>query len=173
MEYKICFRLSSLRQKLAIYFPLNFSLCSCVPERTLTITADDESFLFLDGEEISLTHSKAWDVPDTVLLLKDTKLIAVKAINDYADAGIIASTDDGYVITNSSWKCTNKKSFGWEGLDFDDSDWAPASYSKAYYEKPIAGIRNDAQWIWTERFTGRSSDKNVYCRLTLKKLKTG
>lgn len=98
-------------------------------------------------------------------------VIAVKGVNNMADAGIIASTDDGYVITNSSWRCSKKKRFGWEGLDFDDADWAPASYSKSYYVKPITGIRGDAQWIWTDRFSGKSSDKVVYCRLILRKPK--
>lgn len=146
--------------------------CSCAsgrPDRRLNITVDDELHLYLDGKEMTLTHAREWNVSDTVVLPKDTKVIAVKGVNTYADTGIIASTPDGLIRTNAKWKCINKRLTGWEGRDFDDSAWPPASIFKSHVEKPILGIREDAHWIWTDNPSYKDGDRTVYCRYTIPK----
>lgn len=138
-----------------------------ITDRNLTIGGDDKVILFLDGEEVDLSEETSWNVSETVLLPSTTKVIAAKGINYYGDPGILASTPDGFVITNSSWKCTHKKSKGWKTVGFDDSDWSQAYTVISYEEKPLQGVREDASWIWTSNYHWKTGDRTAYCRLNL------
>lgn len=136
--------------------------------RNLTIDVDDSIHMYLDGVEVTcFEHAEQWNESDTVPLPYKTKVIAVRGTNLYADAGIVGSTEDGFILTNSSWKCINHRIAGWQNVTFDDSLWPPAYQIYPSTDKPIDGIRPDAYWIWTKNYTWKTGDKNVYCRKRL------
>ena len=115
-----------------IWLLVNVAVCATMPDgcksRNLSITADDILIhLFIDGREITdLKNADNWQYLDTLDLPCTARIIAIEA-NDSAGVGaILASTDDGYIKTNSSWKCTNTTIEGWQEVDFNDSTWKEA-----------------------------------------------
>lgn len=138
-------------------------------KRTLTIAVDDRVYaLFIDGKRISgLEYANEWQYSDSVALPGNAQLIAVRGVNIYGDAGVLASTDDGYILTNTSWKCAIDKERGWQNIDFDDSSWPNAFEIMPYSKKQIIGIRDDALWIWTKDYQYEKGDRAVICRLKL------
>ena len=145
---------------------------SCL-ERNLSITVDDILKLYYDGVEITdLPNSELTHEVDVVELPCTTRLIAVHGRQGPAKqfAGIIASTDDEFVLTNTSWKCLNVSQPGWEEIDFDDSDWLLAI---EYDNKKQSEISSNASWIWLRQWnsltnsTYEEMDLEVYCRKRL------
>lgn len=141
------------------------------PSRDLSVTADDYMSLFIDGQEIAdLTNADNWRYPDTLDLPCTTRVIAIEANDTGGEGGIRASTVDGYIKTNSSWKCTNKRIPGWQGFGFNDSSWMKAVVVPNFESLPEAtknSFRKDAMWIWTRGYEGQ--DLNVFCRFKLGK----
>lgn len=141
--------------------------------RKFTITVDNMLELYIDGVPIlNLPNRNNWKDPDSVNMNCSTKVIAVKGTDDRIKrASILASTDDGYVMTNASWKCTSVYYTGWELVTYDDSNW-PAAYITADHQTVslalLAAIRTDAYWIWTPNYiSGPDEDIVVYCRKNL------
>ena len=147
---------------------------SCL-RRNLSVTVDDQLRLYIDGFEITgLPNVNIWNQPDVVDLPCTTRLIAIRGGNLGGAAGILASTDDDYVLTNSSWKCSNISHPGWEEIDFDDSAWLSAIEYGRNGEGVwgvIPGISSNAEWIWLRQFTSAQEpmDNDVYCRKNLGK----
>lgn len=153
---------------------LSFLLRSAVVTstcRVLKIDTDDSYRLYLDGSKINgLIYNDKFNgsfvdqyPADSVSLPYTTKVIAVEGSNAKSYGGILASTDDGYILTNSSWKCTDNRVIGWQKVGFDDSLWPPANQT---ITRPFTqGIRSDAFWIWTTKYYYGDSD--VFCRLNL------
>jgi len=106
-----------------------------------------------------------------VVLPCETSVIAVKATDLHVVGGILASTVDGSILTNSSWKCTNVYYDGWQLVNFDDSSW-PSAYAIALHQTLpwtlVPGIKTNAYWIWTPKYQG--GDLVVYCRKDLGKI---
>ena len=79
---------------------------------------------------------------------------------------IIASTDDSYILTNSSWKCTSQTpAETWTEDGYDDSSW-PNARSESVNDE-LADINPNARQIWTWSIL----DNLVYCRLRLGSLR--
>lgn len=134
--------------------------------RNLTIEGWIVLRLFLDGSGVYLPNGDVYSSPDTVDLPDTTSLIAVEVSGAPEYPDFIASTADGYILTNTSWKCTDAYSSDWPLRGFDDSLWPAAGCSLAYSSDPVAGIRQDACWIWSEIY--QQKDKHNYCRLNIK-----
>jgi len=123
--------------------------------------------LYIDGtEKTGLINANNWTKADTVDLPWNVRVIAVKGNDLGSAAGILASTDDGFIKTDSLWKCTNAFHKGWQLVGYDDSSW-PSAYIIAIHHTSIwrtmvPGIRRDANWIWTPKYKG--GDLVVYCR---------
>ena len=83
-------------------------------------------------------------------------------------AGFLASVDDGKLVTDENWKCTNTLFENWMLPTFDDSAWENASISgtntASDIHKVLSAISSNAKWIWTNKFSGNTIDKTVYCR---------
>lgn len=142
---------------------------TCQHQHLLIIDWDDSGQLFLNGNEINdlKNANNRYDL-DAVMLPIDAKVIAVKGTNkDDDDAGILASSSDGFISTNTSWKCSKEYEKGWVGVDFDDSKWPQASVVTSANNKPIVGISHHASWIWTDNYKPDNGDKEVFCRLKL------
>lgn len=88
-------------------------------------------------------------------------------------AGLLASTSDGRLLTNSLWKCTTQPTAtNWMSPTYNDSMWpaavVAAPHSSSDIHRVIAGISTNASWIWTvNNGYGRGIDTSVYCRFTL------
>lgn len=147
------------------------------PTRSLSITVDNYMILYLDGvQQSGLPNANDWTKADTVLLPWNTRVIAVQGTDDRrVRAGILASTGDGYILTNSSWKCTSVYYVGWETVTYDDSAWPAAYVSGIHQTYPcpwqiVPDIRLDAYWIWTNKYeSSDGGDVVVYCRLKIGK----
>jgi hypothetical protein len=81
-------------------------------------------------------------------------------------AGFLASTSDGLLLTDSSWKCTSQpQTAGWADPNFNDNSW-PAAVMVSPNRSPdvhgiIAEINSNAYWIWA---ADSGSSGTVYCR---------
>jgi len=165
-------------------------VCLCPPEYTgshcesgpvdFTLTGDNKIVaLYFDGVQVpqsSLPHADDWTQADTVLLPPTTTLIAVEIHNNiFSDAGLLASTADNSILTNSSWRCKAglDTADNWMSPSYDDSNWSPAvasGWNEAGNKEFVAGISNSAQWIW---FNGNIAleefDTTCYCRYHIKR----
>jgi hypothetical protein len=143
----------------------------------LNITAFNHLLdLYVDGVRYDVAK------PDVVGLLQPVntiktefppKIIAVYAKNDGTLPGILASDSFGHK-TDSSWKCTMYPYPNWMLVSFDDSAWPAAKTSSRNgdttseinfwhnWQKPLAGVSNDAFWIWSK--DTNALQNYVYCR---------
>lgn len=141
------------------------------PARNLTISGDDSYRIFYNGAELTgIPIDNVWNTPNVIDLPCIVKVIAVQGINYGDKGGIIASTNDGYVLSNSSWKCRNVSVVGWQNVSFDDRLWPPAYQIQPYFDcEPLSAIRKEAYWIWTSQYDAGAPnpDNNIFCRLTL------
>ena len=111
-----------------------------------------------------LKSTSNWQYPDTLDLPCNARVIAIEG-NDTGGVGAIsASTDDGYIISNTSWKCSNGRIPGWQEVDFNDSSWKKAVNNTSNHGSfPDAAkniIRGDASWQWTQGFKGQDKIKH-------------
>ena len=132
---------------------------------TLTIKVDNRFYVYhnggvvLSGDGVLSTHT---------LNLVDACVLAIKATNFVADAGILVSTSSG-VVTDASWKCSSAaEQTGWQLPGFDDAAWSQATVvapnDGSVWPSVAAGFNPAAQWIWTQDV---SNDNVIYCRKTL------
>ena len=137
----------------------------------MRITADNNLTLYIDGVlQQSLPQSSNWPVADLVQLPVGTRSIAVYAVDWGVIAGILASSDDDSILTNSNWKCTNVFHNNWMSAGFVDSSWPSATQICANGEGIwglINGISRKAYWIWTPNYISNNGDRSVYCRLNI------
>lgn len=95
------------------------------------------------------------------------QIIAVRGRSNLGSvAGIIASSTDDSIVTDSTWKCTNVEEDGWMDIDYNDAAWPTAvpveeKDLKMYDRDKKFGSR--AKHIWTAKKTD-SYDQTVYCR---------
>ena len=144
-----------------------------------TITVDNTYELYFDGvQQLNTPNQADWVTTDTVSLPVGTSLIAIVGHNEQdSDGGIIASTSDDSVLTNSRWKCSYNYTSSWAAVDFDDSSWQGASEIAQNGDKPwgiIKEISLNARWIWVGGQIGASyydyyGNVAVCCRLHLGK----
>ena len=84
------------------------------------------------------------------------------------EGGILGSLENG-VVTDTSWKCTNSLSQGWNMRSYEDEDWPIAkSYgpnsASTFPWGDIKSIDNRAVWIWTD---DNDNDFVVSCRRSI------
>ena len=156
---------SSIKRKTGFFFAhaLIYTVIYVCYTVTLTITADDILYVYHDGE-VALS-AEAWWIAHTVNLV-NACVLAIKAVDIYGVAGILASTSTG-VVTDASWKCSSVEQTGWLLPGFDDAAWSQARVMArndgSVYTAVVAGINPAARWIWSQN----SSDDVVYCRKLL------
>ena len=132
--------------------------------RLLTYIATDVSSVYFNGREQQVfgMESGDWKNGYSIQVPNDLQVIGIKSnATPYSEfSGIIASTNDDFILTNSSWKCTNQTpDTSWTDVCYDDTDWQTASIQS--YR--VAGVSPLANWIWTNT----RADLLVYCRLSL------
>ncbi|ESO04905.1 hypothetical protein HELRODRAFT_171907 [Helobdella robusta] len=102
-------------------------------DMNMTNDVDDElREFYINGKNISIasnfSHVKDWTVPDIYHL----------------KGGVTVRSQDNYILTNSTWKCSMNYTDGWYKIIYNDSFW-PASkeYLNSSYQNSI-GI---SKWI--------------------------
>ena len=143
-----------------------------IAAKRFVITCDNDYKLYFDGvEQTNVPNHANWGSTDTVDLPASTRVIAVEGINSAPGyAGILASTTDGVILTNSAWRCSNILSVSWADVDFDDSSWTPAvdiGQNGVSPWGPVSSIKSNAMWIWNNQ---QVTDLTIYCRLDLGEL---
>jgi hypothetical protein len=142
----------------------------------LSITADDRVIdLYLDGVRYDVPNADVYNVPGNVITNFKPKVVAVYAKDNGIMQGILASDTNG-LLTGTGWKCTSVAYPNWMLVGFDDSAW-PAAWvqgrngdSSSKFNQawngghPVAGISNDAYWIWATVFNTDPVWDYVYCR---------
>ena len=91
-------------------------------------SACDDSQHVYSGHSLGVDELGSLDNWKGTLQLKVptvTKVLAVSCRNKGGPAGILGSTNDGRILTNSQWKCSNTFEENWNSANFDDSNWAP------------------------------------------------
>ena len=139
------------------------------PTNTLNLTADNSIVaVYSDGLAVSsgsLPNANNPGAVDTVVLPNITTFIAVEA-NDAGDGefGILASDSLGFILTNTSWKCSGVSAPGWNAPGFDDSFW-PYAVEAPGNCFDLPEIAASATWIWSSPYYS-----TVYCRLNICKI---
>jgi hypothetical protein len=117
--------------------------------------------LFADGVQIGKDNGK-WFMSKIYKIPTTTKVVAIHGHNGGGPAGIIGSFSTG-LVTDASWRCSNKFVSEWTSPDFDDSKWPAAVVFQMGTVIRGPKIASEAKWIWTS--THR--DWDVYCRSVL------
>ena len=109
-------------------------LCVIGSGRLLTYIATDVSSVYFDGREQQVfgMESGDWKNGYTIQVPSDLQVIGIKSNATPStwsgNFGIIAWTNDDYILTNSSWKCTNQvPGTSWTDVCYDDTNWQTAS----------------------------------------------
>lgn len=150
---------------------LLFNSCVFCSERWLNITAKEAFNLYVDGEFVLAENSRNVSAVDSKPLTPVNRLVAVQGINIAAGCpGIVASVTDDFLLTNSTWKCSDVSGGpDWAQLGFDDSSWPSAHQiqkndglsSPCVPALPnIPTISSNAWWIWI----ADTLLEVVYCR---------
>lgn len=206
MSPSTCVFTISLRGKLnRSYFPLLFSaglflfLLSAtvqagVIEATLTMTADDEYEVWVNGTYIGGNYGlplrdpsrsepplKYWQPTSYQVSLYDDRpnVIAVWAWDYYGIEDMLCGEvrfPSGLLITDREWKATGTPGTGeWWMPNYDDSSWGQAiklavnndGYPWRKPGDPIPGIDPNAEYIWADDvLRGQGLDSTAYFRRT-------
>lgn len=136
----------------------------------LIITAKEAFNLYIDGVFISLPNTRNVTAPDSYTLSSSNRIIAFQGINIAIGCpGVIASVTGEYLLTNSTWKCSDDSGGqDWALIGFDDSSWPPGveikqndPNSTVCPELPyMETINTNAYWLWVED----TVIEVVYCR---------
>ena len=115
-----------------------------------------------------------WNTTLHVKIPTITKVLAISCKNKGGPAGLLGSTNDGRILTNSTWKCSNTLESDWNTVDFDDSSWpdavqvdtnvAPGPVHHGW--KVQNQIDPTAVWISTQE-NNIPAGTTSYCRLKL------
>ena len=152
--------------------------CIAAFDSTLTLTAKQKLLgVYIDGNLQNLSHSEIWNQTDNVTISNTTRLVAIYAFTLDPCDGIIASTENDYVLTNeSNWKCiADIMDSHWYELGYDDSSWLPARHIGSNGNvinctdmHRIDSISSNAKWILTN--SSEPTPILTVCRALLRKL---
>ena len=131
-----------------VYLRDTFTLESVPSHAELTATADNHLELYLNGRKIADTfhkHHEVWQrvrrVKVASLLHPGVNVIAIRAKNDTASAGVLVSVKAGGNIlcqSNGNWRVAYSVPNGtaWRGEQFNDSRWPLATVIAPYGAGP-------------------------------------
>lgn len=146
---------------LSYAFKISISYMSLL-EASGIINCDDRMTIFADGVQVGKDNGK-WFMSKIYKFPATTQVIAIEGVNGGGPAGIIGSFSSG-LVTDESWRCSNKLAPNWNKADFDDSSWPGAVPVSRKDNLKGPKIAKEAKWIWTGDIAG---DLKVYCRAQL------
>ncbi|ESN94075.1 hypothetical protein HELRODRAFT_180243 [Helobdella robusta] len=136
--------------------------------KNFLISVDDELIeIYLNGKNVSVSlnfpFASVWTVADTYNLTEEVYVIAVMSHNNNGIGGLRAKFSDDYILTNDTWKCTNKFYVGWYKLNYNDSFWDGGMVGQKQSANPgYPPNMGKSQWIIDS--TDCSCRVNFYCR---------
>ncbi|GGH46526.1 hypothetical protein GCM10008014_09240 [Paenibacillus silvae] len=142
-------------------------------ESTITITADNEFTLYVNGKTIGTGNDWTKAYTFQVPIQSGNNVVAVKATDWGSYAGFLADLRymEDSIVTDMNWKVSEHYASGWEDSKFDDSAWSRASDFGRYGASPwnqIAGMPDDtsAHWIWAGNSNINTPSTEVYFRIS-------
>ena len=128
-------------------------------DSTLKVRCDDLATIYLDGELKATTayHTQT----ATILISEENSVVGIKCQNTGGPYGIrgevIDPSGNVVMVTDKSWKCSNKLQDGWSTAGFiEDDTWQRATLK-------------GTNVIWTSS----GQDGTVYCRKYLPSVRLG
>ncbi|ESO06566.1 hypothetical protein HELRODRAFT_160748 [Helobdella robusta] len=140
-----------------------------VMKLTLLITVDDElTEFYINGNSVPVAlnfpNAKDWRLLDMYELTGAIYVLAIKSFNALGGpGGLIAKSSDNYILTNSSWKCTNNSYDGWYEVDYDDSFWSDAVVGRRERDN-IHVMPGFKPAFWIIDYTDNNYSGYFYCR---------
>jgi len=127
------------------YFRKTFEVTGKPSKVHLRIAADDDAIVYLNGKKVG--SATGYETPlekDVADRLKPGEnVIAVRGHNAASDvAGVILTLEikkgkeNTYVVTDTSWRASEREETGWTELKFDDSGWGHAVDKGKNGDKP-------------------------------------
>jgi len=108
----------------------------------------------------------------TVPVPASTRVIGISCYDQGGGYGIVASADNGRIVTDYSWSCSSKELSGWATIGFDDKggDFLTPSRGNIYNQgshssyaaEPPVGIDQNAHSLW-----GPTEHGWAFCRKIL------
>jgi len=149
--------------------------CSCTVGAcglfNLNASCDNILRVYLDGvlafgPETDLYKAHTVPVPTS------TRVIGISCYDQGGGYGIVASADNGRIVTDDSWSCSSKELSGWATIGFDDKggDFLTPSRGNIYNQgshssyaaEPPVGIDQNAHSLW-----GPTEHGWAFCRKIL------
>jgi putative heme-binding domain-containing protein len=140
-----------------VYFRKEFVVRGGLTAARLLAACDDRMTVYLDGKEV--VAGDRWDRPVFKDLTADMSteknpragggrhVLAVKGYNRSGTAGLLVrleiepgSGEPAVVVSDASWRVSDKEVPGWQGLAFDDKAWAAATAVAKLGDKPWAKL---------------------------------
>src|ERR1051326_7904607 len=127
------------------YFRKTFKAAGRITKVQLSVAADDEAVVYLNGTKIA--SPSGYQTPVQKEITDDVKrgenVIAIRGHNVGSDvAGVIvlleikSGKNSTYVVTDTSWLSSDREEKGWNELKFDDSQWRAAKDKGKHGDKP-------------------------------------
>ena len=135
-------------------------------------TTNTAGVVSVNGKRVSppaVATNEGWERLDlTKQLVAGRNVIAVEAFNGAdgvpSPAGLLAKLVvefDGkepvVVVTDGTWKSTDRQVKGWGALDFDDSSWKPALVEEGQAIPPKQQQLSAPQGLWSDRVRASTS----------------
>lgn len=132
------------------YFRKTFTLDNKPGKAPLSVAADDEAIVYINGKEVA--RPKDSDKPDyedvASALKKGKNVVAVRAKNTLGDqAGFVlmleakaGKRDSNYIVTDQSWLSSAKEDPDWKKVDFAAEGWTKAVSRGKLGDKPWGDV---------------------------------
>jgi putative heme-binding domain-containing protein len=143
------------------FFRKQFNLESKPKRAVLTIAADDEAEIWVNGKQEKVV--KGWNSPTTVELFNlkpGANVIALKGTSQAGDAAFIGKLELTIsrkntitLVTDTSWKAAANEEKGWQNLDFNQSKWAAAISRGPAGSKPWGDVMKVTKATAAEQIT--------------------
>ena len=136
----------------------------------MMVLCDDVTTIFIDGHRRETPGTEVWTKEANLKIPSTTKTIGIRCHNTGGPFGLMIQiadeTGNVFVVSDTSWKCSNQAKHGWSRANFEeDENWKFAVYHKHVYWD-LAGSRN-RRTIWTQS----STDDTIYCRKDIQNLR--
>ncbi len=145
------------------YFRKVFQLAATPSKALLTVAADDEAQVFVNGKQV--TETKGYDHPgrDDIsrYLRKGSNVLAVRGHNKAGDvAGVIAMLElrmskgkTEFIVTDQTWLSAENDQEGWKEADFKTADWSAAVSKGKLGDEPWGNVLKVPKATPAESFT--------------------
>src|SRR5262245_60785456 len=144
------------------FFRKTFQVESRPTKATLSVAADDEAVVYLNGKEVARPkdYSKPGREDVTDLIKKGQNVLAIRGQNNAADeAGVVAVLElksrkgSDFIVSDETWLSSAKEEAGWQNIDFAASKWTKAVSRGKLGDKPWGDVLKVAKATPAESLT--------------------